>query len=62
MMKIENLPVSPITLRCPFCGAKHGEDCERVAGVQLGVVHVARVKAAAMMDKAAKGVRQDLLL
>jgi hypothetical protein len=50
----ENLPISPITLRCPFCGAKSGRDCETSSAVQLATVHLARVKAAANMDKEAR--------
>jgi hypothetical protein len=47
----EYLPISPITLPCPFCGAKPGHDCETPSEVYLRAVHVARVKAAAKMDK-----------
>jgi hypothetical protein len=60
MTNLEYLPVSPMILRCAFCDAEPGEDCETVAGVRLGVVHVARLKAAAKMDKTAKAAaRQD---
>jgi len=47
---IEYLPISPITLPCPLCGAKPGKDCETPSNVNLETVHVARVKAAAKMD------------
>lgn len=53
----KSLPTSPLTLRCPFCGAKPGDDCETFSKVQLGIVHMARVKAAAKMDKAAKATK-----
>ena len=57
----ESLPASPIRLPCPFCGAKPGDDCETFSKVQLGIVHMARVKAAAKMDKAAKATRQTVV-
>ncbi len=47
----ESLPTSPITLVCPSCGAKPGHDCKTPSKVRLHVVHIARVKAAAKMDK-----------
>lgn len=50
----EYLPVSPITLPCPLCGAKPGHDCETPSNVRLYIVHVARIKAAATMDLARK--------
>jgi hypothetical protein len=50
----EYLPISPMTLWCPSCGAKPGHDCETPSKVRLYVVHLARVKAAAKMDKDAK--------
>jgi len=56
----EYLPISPMTLRCPFCGAKSGKDCETFSKVRLGVVHMARVKAAAKMDEASKGARRTV--
>lgn len=57
----EYLPISPLTLRCPFCGAKPGEDCETASRVQLEVVHIARMKAAAKMDKAARATPENLV-
>jgi hypothetical protein len=45
----EDLPVSPVSLRCPYCKAKPGKDCATISGT-LAVVHLARVKAAAAMD------------
>ncbi len=48
------LPTNPLNLRCPLCEAKPGHDCETPSQVQLEIVHVARVKAAAKMDKDAR--------
>jgi hypothetical protein len=42
----EELPVSPESVRCPFCGAKPGKDCATNSGFP-SLVHVARIKAAA---------------
>jgi hypothetical protein len=47
----EYLPISPITLPCPVCGAKPGHDCKTPSKGRLYVVHLARVKAAAKMEK-----------
>ena len=52
--KEEYLATSPVMLPCPLCGAKPGDDCETPSHVQLGTVHVARLKAAAKMDKDAR--------
>jgi hypothetical protein len=49
----EILPVSPESVRCPFCGAKSGRDCVTNSG-GFSLVHVARIKAAAAMDLANK--------
>jgi hypothetical protein len=46
----EYLPISPMTLTCPVCGAKPGHDCETPSEVRLYVIHLNRVKAAAKMD------------
>jgi hypothetical protein len=46
----EYLPISPITLPCPVCGAKPGHDCETPSRVRLYVIHLARIKAAAKTD------------
>jgi len=56
----EYLLISPMTLRCPFCGAKPGKDCGTFSKVRLEVVHMARVRAAAKMDEAAKAARQTI--
>jgi hypothetical protein len=42
-----------MTLVCPFCDAKPGEDC-RTSGSRFSAVHVARIKAAASIDKKTK--------
>ena len=47
------LPTSPINLVCPFCSAKPGHDCATTSG-GLSVVHVARIGAAALVDKPRK--------
>ena len=47
----EFLTIGPMTLPCPICGAKPGNDCETPPKVRLYVVHLARVKAAKTMDK-----------
>jgi hypothetical protein len=46
----EVLPVSPVSLPCPQCGAKPGRDCETTAG-GFSAIHIARIKAAARADK-----------
>jgi hypothetical protein len=44
------LPVSPLALACPRCGAKIGKDCLTTCG-GFSAMHVARIKAAALADK-----------
>jgi hypothetical protein len=44
------LPIRPMMLPCPSCGAKPGHDCKTPSKVRLYVVHLARVKEAAKMD------------
>jgi hypothetical protein len=36
----ERLPVSPMTLVCPFCKAKPGDDCASSSGGYLALAHV----------------------
>jgi hypothetical protein len=48
------LPVSPLTILCPYCATRPGRVCATAAGVKLEIVHVARIKAAAAMDAKAK--------
>ena len=45
------LPTTPMSLVCPRCNAKSGRDCESSSGVQLPMVHNARIKAAAKENK-----------
>jgi hypothetical protein len=54
MISREYLPISPMTLACPVCGAKPGHDCKTPSKGRLYIVHLARVKAAAQMDKDAR--------
>jgi hypothetical protein len=49
----EILPMSPITLGCPYCKAKPGKDCATSSG-GFAVLHLARIKAAAEKDAAKK--------
>jgi hypothetical protein len=46
------LLVSPVSLVCPYCGPKPGEDCATSRG-GLAVLHLARINAAARRDTAA---------
>lgn len=43
------LPTSPISLRCPYCGAGPGKDCEASDG-GTSLIHVQRIWAAAHQD------------
>jgi len=50
MAKIpEDLPISPITLACPRCGAKPGQACQGIDGLEM--IHLERIEAAAAMAK-----------
>jgi hypothetical protein len=54
------LPVSPISLVCPFCKAKPGEDCIKLSD-GIAVLHIQRIQAAAAQDKANKrNPREDV--
>jgi hypothetical protein len=44
------LPISPISLDCPLCGANPGHDCETTSG-GFSAVHIDRIKAAARANK-----------
>jgi hypothetical protein len=55
----EHIPVSPMTLACPRCGAKPGKDCQKSAGSHLPFVHLARIKAAAKLDAAGSASKQS---
>jgi len=54
----EVLPVSPINIACPLCKSKPGKDCATRFG-GLSVIHVARVKAAALQDATNKRKRDQ---
>jgi hypothetical protein len=49
----DELTTSPITILCPFCGAKPDIDCETTSG-GLSAVHIQRIEAAALIDKKKK--------
>jgi hypothetical protein len=51
------LPVSPLALACPRCGAKSGEDCATTSGL-FSAVHLARIKAAALSNKSSTKKRK----
>jgi hypothetical protein len=55
----EHIPVSPMSLDCPRCGAKPGKDCQKSAGSHLPFVHLARIKAAAKLDAARAASKQS---
>jgi hypothetical protein len=46
----KRLPLNPLTLTCPFCRAKRGQDCE-LSPSGLPVVHVERIEMAALADQ-----------
>jgi hypothetical protein len=54
----ERLPISPMTLVCPFCKAEPGDDCKSSSGGNVALVHVARLEAAAKLDRKAKNARR----
>jgi hypothetical protein len=49
----EILPTSPINLTCPFCKAAPSRDCMTTSG-GFAAIHVARIQAAAAIDRGAK--------
>jgi hypothetical protein len=49
----DELSTNPITLACPFCKAKVGQDCATSSG-GFSILHVARIKAAALRDRTRK--------
>jgi hypothetical protein len=53
----EVLPTSPMSLDCPFCEAKIGVDCAASSG-GFSVVHIARVRAAAKIDRRKQNARR----
>ena len=56
-LRTDILPMSPLSLRCPFCDTEPGRDCSTTSG-GFSVVHVMRVKKAATMD-ALNGTRKS---
>jgi hypothetical protein len=50
----EYIAINPVTLVCPWCDAKPGKVCQVLLGEELGIVHAARIKAAAAVDFIAK--------
>jgi len=57
MMDIpEKLQISLIEIACPFCGAKPAKDCFTTSR-GFAAIHVARIKAAALMNVARKRKR-----
>jgi len=59
LRRIAILPICPMTLVCPLCGAKPGEDCKTSSGEKLRILHVAKIKAAAHTAVAAKSKRKE---
>jgi len=56
----EFLPVSPVSLTCPFCKAKPGKDCATRSG-GIAVLHIQRILVAAAQNKAKKRIpREDV--
>ena len=53
MTKIPYIPISPVTLVCPQCGAKAGKACKMLRG-EIELIHVERIFAAAASDIVAK--------
>ena len=57
MAKHLDIPISPMTLVCPKCGAKAGRACTILRG-EVDLLHVERISAAGKKDIAAKKVRR----
>ena len=53
MTKTPYIPINPLTLDCPQCAAKVGHACDMLKG-EIELIHVKRIKAAAIEDAAAK--------
>jgi hypothetical protein len=47
------LSVSPLSLTCPYCGAKPNDDCMTAAG-GFAALHLVRIEAAAQQDALTK--------
>jgi hypothetical protein len=56
--RLPDLSISPMKIPCTSCNAKPGEVCTTASGAQLEQMHIARIKAAAAMDMAAKKARR----
>jgi hypothetical protein len=52
-----SVAVSPIALTCPKCHAVAGDVCEMLLGQGLEIVHVERINAALVLDRAQKRLR-----
>jgi hypothetical protein len=50
------LRTSPLSLWCPYCGARPGKDCETRKG-GFAVLHLLRIAAAALIDTQGREVR-----
>jgi len=50
---VPDLPISQMSLACPYCKAKPNSDCCTSAGT-FSVVHVARIRAAAVKARKRK--------
>jgi hypothetical protein len=46
----EYINVNPVTLTCPRCNAKPGEDCDVLLNNGLELVHIERIQWAGAMD------------
>ena len=53
----EYIPISPMTLVCPKCGARVEQACTMLRG-EVELLHVERIGAAAQKDVAAKKARR----
>jgi hypothetical protein len=51
--KVPYIPISPVALFCPTCGAKPGKACDMLRG-EVELIHVDRIRAAARADAATR--------
>ena len=61
-VNLVSLPISPMSIFCPWCKAKPWESCATKLGTELEVVHVERIKAAAESDAAVRKRRRPTSL
>jgi hypothetical protein len=61
-VNLVSLPISPMSIFCPWCKAKPWESCATKLGTELEVVHVERIKAAAESDAAVRKHRRPTSL